>query len=515
MRKIIIMGAGGRDFHNFNTVFRDDPETEVVAFTATQIPGIDDRRYPASLAGPRYPDGIPIRPEHELADLIKREWADEVVLAYSDLSHEEVMHKASTVLAAGADFTLLGPKATMLESEKPVVAVCAVRTGQRQEPDEPQGRPHPARCRAQGRARPASDALRRPRGDARAALRDDRGDRRQRTRRSRSARSSSSRSRWAWSCMPGSTTRRSCGRPRKRRTSSSGTAATTTCRSSSRACTSSSPIRSAQGTSSATTRARRTCAWPTSSSSTKSTRPRRTMSSRCSPTSRRSTRWRESSSRSHRRSWSTAPTCSGARVLVVEDGPTLTHGEMPFGAGLVAARNAGAGTIVDPRPFAVGSIKETLDKWPQLTSVLPTMGYDDEQLAELEADDQRRRVRRRRHRNADRPRPTDHSKHPIRHVRYELEELGDADADRGAGADPGREAGARRRAVSDEDERGPCSAAAPAPSVLLPRRIRPRSDAPPGAGRMLKAKKGGCSAQLDAFRRLGLDERDDGLLARS
>ena len=107
----------------------DDPNTEVVAFTAAQIPGIDDRRYPASLAGPRYPDGIPIRPEHELTDLIKGEWADEVVLAYSDLSHEEVMHKASTVLAAGADFTLLGPKATMIESEKPVVAVCAVRTG--------------------------------------------------------------------------------------------------------------------------------------------------------------------------------------------------------------------------------------------------------------------------------------------------------------------------------------------------------------------------------------------------
>ena len=129
MRKVIIMGAGGRDFHNFNTVFRDDPNTEVVAFTAAQIPGIDDRRYPAALAGPRYPDGIPIRPEHELTDLIKGEWADEVVLAYSDLSHEDVMHKASTVLAAGADFTLLGPKATMIESEKPIVAVCAVRTG--------------------------------------------------------------------------------------------------------------------------------------------------------------------------------------------------------------------------------------------------------------------------------------------------------------------------------------------------------------------------------------------------
>ncbi|MGZ4482463.1 MAG: GTPase, partial [Gaiellales bacterium] len=129
MRKIIIMGAGGRDFHDFNVAFRHDPSTKVVAFTATQIPGIDDRRYPASLAGVMYPNGIPIRPESELTDLIRHDSVDEVVLAYSDLSHEEVMHKASIVMAAGADFRLMGPRATMLRSTKPVVAVCAVRTG--------------------------------------------------------------------------------------------------------------------------------------------------------------------------------------------------------------------------------------------------------------------------------------------------------------------------------------------------------------------------------------------------
>src|SRR6186997_1157182 len=120
MRKVIIMGAGGRDFHNFNVVFRDDPNTEVTAFTAAQIPGIDERRYPAALAGELYPDGIPIRPEHELHDLIREGHVDDVVLAYSDLAHEDVMHKASLVLAADA---------TMLRSEGPVVAVCAVRTG--------------------------------------------------------------------------------------------------------------------------------------------------------------------------------------------------------------------------------------------------------------------------------------------------------------------------------------------------------------------------------------------------
>src|SRR5690348_11644129 len=129
MRRTIIMGAGGRDFHNFNVAFRDDPATQIVAFTATQIPGIDDRVYPPSLAGARYPQGIPIVPEESLTELIGAHAVDEVVFAYSDVSHETVMHKASIALAAGADFRLLGPKATMLRSSKPVVAVCAVRTG--------------------------------------------------------------------------------------------------------------------------------------------------------------------------------------------------------------------------------------------------------------------------------------------------------------------------------------------------------------------------------------------------
>jgi predicted GTPase len=129
MRSVVIMGAGGRDFHDFNTVFRDDPGTRVVAFTAAQIPGIDDRVYPASLAGPLYPDGIPIRPELELAEIVREEGVSEVVLAYSDLAHEDVMHKASLVLATGADFRLLGPRATMLKADVPVIAVTAVRTG--------------------------------------------------------------------------------------------------------------------------------------------------------------------------------------------------------------------------------------------------------------------------------------------------------------------------------------------------------------------------------------------------
>jgi predicted GTPase len=128
-RRIVIMGAAGRDFHNFNVANRDDPSVMVVAFTAAQIPGIADRRYPASLAGPLYPDGIPILDERDLAEICRREAIDEVVFAYSDVEHAHVMHKASIALAAGADFTLLGPKRTMLEARVPVIAVSAVRTG--------------------------------------------------------------------------------------------------------------------------------------------------------------------------------------------------------------------------------------------------------------------------------------------------------------------------------------------------------------------------------------------------
>ena len=128
-RRVVILGAAGRDFHNFNTVYRDAEDYEVVAFTATQIPGISGRRYPAVLAGPRYPHGIPIAPEDDLERVIREERVDEVVFAYSDVSHEHVMHLASRALAAGADFSLLGPRRTMLHSRTPVVAVCAVRTG--------------------------------------------------------------------------------------------------------------------------------------------------------------------------------------------------------------------------------------------------------------------------------------------------------------------------------------------------------------------------------------------------
>src|SRR5512136_144466 len=126
---VIIMGAAGRDFHNFNTVFRNNDTYEVVAFTATQIPNIEGRRYPPELAGKLYSAGIPIYPEADLNRLIREHDVDQVVFAYSDVQHEYVMHKASQVLAAGADFRLIGPKETQIKSTRPVVSICAVRTG--------------------------------------------------------------------------------------------------------------------------------------------------------------------------------------------------------------------------------------------------------------------------------------------------------------------------------------------------------------------------------------------------
>ncbi|HSR13869.1 MAG TPA: GTPase, partial [Thermodesulfobacteriota bacterium] len=127
--RVVIMGAAGRDFHNFQVCFRNDPSAEVVAFTAAQIPGIENRTFPPEIAGPLYPRGIPILPEEELPAIIKREKVHQVVFAYSDISHEDVMHRASLVLSLGPDFVLLGPDRTMLASSVPVISVCAVRTG--------------------------------------------------------------------------------------------------------------------------------------------------------------------------------------------------------------------------------------------------------------------------------------------------------------------------------------------------------------------------------------------------
>ncbi|MGZ5324879.1 MAG: GTPase [Solirubrobacterales bacterium] len=383
MRRILIMGAGGRDFHDFNVAYRNDPEVEVVAFTATQIPGIDDRVYPPSLAGPRYPHGIPIRPESELSGLIDTEGVDEVVFAYSDVTHEQVMHLASAALAAGADFTLLGPGSTMVESERPVVAVCATRTGA--------GKSQTSR--AVGRA--LLDAGLRvglirhpmPYGDLEAMraqrfetiedidASDPTIEEREEYERPVEegmvvyagvdygeivALASGEVDAIIWDggnndfpfirpdlmivvvdplrpedalrYHPGETNLRMAdvviankldsATPEQLELALAGVAAVNP----------GAPVLEAE-----------------------------------SPVT-----------------LDEGPSLEGRPVVVIEDGPSITHGEMAFGAGTVAAERAGA-KPVDPRPHAVGSVRETLERFGHIGLAVPAMGYSAEQLRDLEA----------------------------------------------------------------------------------------------------------------------------------
>jgi predicted GTPase len=423
MRKVIIMGAGGRDFHNFNVAFRNDPTTDVVAFTATQIPGIADRVYPPALAGEHYQEGIPIHPEEELTQLIHEHDVDEVILAYSDLKHETVMHKASIALAAGADFRLMGPKATMLHSSKPVVAVCATRTGcgksqtsrkvgqalldaglkvalvrhpmpygdleamrvQRFATLEEIDASHPTVEEREEYEEPVRLGMIMYAGvDYEAIL--------------RQAEQEADVVIWdggnndfpfyapdllivvADPLRPGHELLYHPGETN---------------------------IRMADVIVINKVDSAEAHNVEQVVENVEAVNPMATLVFAKSPPK-----------------LEYGPDLLGKIVLVVDDGPTLTHGGMPFGAGLVAARNAGAAKIIDPRLYAVGSLKDVFAKWPQLTNVLPAMGYSDEQLHELEqtinaADcdvvvtgtpiDLTRLVK---------------SRHPIRHVTYELEEVG-------------------------------------------------------------------------------------------
>jgi predicted GTPase len=423
MTNVVIMGAGGRDFHDFNVLFRDDPDSRVVAFTAAQIPGIDHRRYPASLAGPLYPGGIAVQPEAPLPQLIADYDVDEVVLAYSDLSHDEVMHKASIALAAGADFRLLGPRTTMLESTKPVVAVCAVRTGSGKSQTSrrigsilldvglevalvrhpmPYGNLEAMRVQRFASmadidaAHPTIEEREEYEGpvelgmivysgvDYGAIL----------------ALAESEADVILWDggnndfpffrpdllvvvvdplragqelhFHPGETNLRLADVVVVNKVDSAGVEAIE--------------------------RVERDVTL---------VNPEATIVRAASPVRLED-----------------GPPIAGRCVLCVEDGPTITHGGMPFGAATVAAEREGAGLRVDPRATAVGSIARVYEDYPHIGAVLPAMGYSDEQLAELEATI-----------NATdcdvvvSATPVDlgrliGSRHPIRHVRYELEEIG-------------------------------------------------------------------------------------------
>ncbi len=381
-RRVLIMGAAGRDFHNFNVVFREDPTTEVVAFTATQIPFINDRRYPASLAGANYPEGIQIYDESELVRLIHELDVDDVVFSYSDVGHEYVMHKGSTVMAAGANFVLLGPDATMLKATVPTVAVTAVRTGV--------GKSQTTRAVA-GTLKDAGKrvtAVRHPMpyGDLAAQavqrfaeLED--LDRHRCTIEEREeyephiasgtviyagvdygailerAQAECDVLLWdggnndipfyrpdVWITLvdplragheltyhPGETNLRGADVIVINKMDSA------------------SPEQVAQ--------LERTIA---------EVNPGATLVKANSTVS-----------------VDDPDAIAGKRVLVVEDGPTLTHGEMKIGAGVVAAQRMGAAEIVDPRPWATGTIAETFAKY-DVGAVLPAMGYSDGQLAEME-----------------------------------------------------------------------------------------------------------------------------------
>jgi predicted GTPase len=423
MRRVLIMGAGGRDFHDFNTVFREDPSVQVVAFTATQIPGIADRTYPSSLAGPLYPNGIPIRREEELVDLVRSDDIDTVVLSYSDLRHEDVMHKASQALAAGADFMLLGPRATMLEASKPVVAVTAVRTGSGKSPTSrrigsillaaglrvglvrhpmPYGdleamrvqrftsleeidAAHPTLEEREEYEVPVSLGMTVFAGVDYAAVLE-------------LAQGESDVLVWDGgnndlpfvrpdlhvvvtdALRPGDELTHHPGETNLLRADVVVV----------------NKIDSADATSVEQVLAH-----------VAAVNPLATVVLARSPVT-----------------LDAGSPLRGKRVLVVEDGPTLTHGGMSYGAGTVAARSEGAAELVDPRPFARGSIAAVFDQYPHIGNVLPAMGYSDEMLHELEetieAADVDVVV-------AGTPLDLGHvvsTRHPIRRARYELEEVG-------------------------------------------------------------------------------------------
>jgi predicted GTPase len=381
--RTIIMGAAGRDFHNFNVYFRGNPEYQVVAFTATQIPNIEGRRYPPELAGDLYPEGIPIYPESELPGLIKDLAVDQVIFAYSDVSHEYVMHKASEVLACGADFRLMGVTGTQIASTKPVVSVCAVRTGS--------GKSQTTRrvSKVLRNLGFTVAAIRHPMpyGDlVKQAVQRfaDYGDLDKNNctieereeyephldngvivyagvdyeRILRQAEQEVDIILWdggnndfsfyredlaivvADPHRPGHEVRYHPGETNVRKADVFVI----------------NKVDTANAESVIAVR-----------ENLNALNPDAMVIEAASPL------------------FVDDPAAiRGKRVLVIEDGPTLTHGEMAYGAGWVAARRFGAAEIVDPRPFAVGTIKATFEKYPTTGPILPAMGYGDEQMRELE-----------------------------------------------------------------------------------------------------------------------------------
>jgi len=381
-QRLIIMGAAGRDFHNFNMVYRDNPDFEVVAFTAAQIPMIGRRLYPPELAGSLYPAGIPIRPEEELTTLIKDLHADQVVFSYSDVSHEYVMHKASLCLALGADFILLGPEKTMLNSSLPVISVCSVRTGAGKS-----GVTRYIACVLKGLGkRPV--VLRHP-----MPYLDLQQGRLQRFGSMADARACNCTIEELEEFEPlinagivvyegvdyGEVVRKAEEEadiilwdggnndlpflrpdleivvldPHRAGHELSYHPGEANLRRADIAVINKVDTAAAEAVKMVEENIRKL-------------NPEAKIILTASPIS-----------------LDDAESIRGKRVLVVEDGPTLTHGGMSYGAGVIGARNAGVAEFADPRPYARGSLRDTFREYPHIGKLLPAMGYSEGQMNEL------------------------------------------------------------------------------------------------------------------------------------
>jgi predicted GTPase len=377
------MGAAGRDFHNFNTVFRNAPDVEVVAFTATQIPDIEGRKYPAELSGPYYPDGINIYPEAELEKLIEKHKADQVVFAYSDVPYEYVMHKAAIVNAAGADFRLMGARETMVKSSKPLIAICAVRTGA--------GKSQTTRRVAEiltGAGKKVV-VIRHPMpyGDLAAqkvqrfAALEDLKKQECTIEEMEEYEPHISRGNIVYAGVDYEAILREAEKEADIVLWDGGNNDTPFYRPD-LMITIADPLRAGDEISyyPGETNVRMAnvviinkidSADPEDVEEVRANirdiNPKAVIIDAASPIVVEN-----------------SDTIRGKRVLVVEDGPTLTHGEMDFGAGVVAAERFGAEELVDPREFSVGTITKTFKKYPDIGSLLPAMGYGDRQVRDLE-----------------------------------------------------------------------------------------------------------------------------------
>ncbi|MDI3494635.1 MAG: hypothetical protein PWQ72_762 [Pseudothermotoga sp.] len=383
-KKVIIMGAAGRDFHNFNTYFRDNEEYEVVAFTATQIPDIEGRVYPSELAGKLYPNGIPIEPESKLTEIIKSHDVDEVILAYSDLPHQYVMEKAAIVTSAGADFKLMGPKHTMIKSSKPVIAICAIRTG----------------CGKSQTTRRVLDILREkglkvisirhpmPYGNLveqkvqRFATYEDLDKHKCTIEEREEYEPHIDRNSVIYAGVDYEAILKSAEAENPDVILWDGGNNDFPFYKPDLLIVVVDPHRPGHETS----------YYPGMTNLLMADvvviNKEETASMEGIEIVRKNIeKWNpdaivvDASSPIFVENYKVI---KGKKVLVVEDGPTLTHGEMKYGAGFVAAKKFGASEIIDPRPFAVGSIVETYKKYNHLDLILPAMGYGEKQIKELE-----------------------------------------------------------------------------------------------------------------------------------